>query len=411
MKRILIVLECERYIQPFMRAMLMIAQKYYDVVYIITNPITKGNSIEGEKIVHVENPNSVRRRSMLLSPLRLFSKDILNHALIAIKTRRFNKEFFKSIKLYVCYGMAFYRTTLPIVNRHRNDCNIHILACWFFVEACVAGFFKKKYNKIKTFSLAHSFEIDPLKNNFVDLSFNQWKHQYLDGIYFISSKMLGIYNQATNGIYQKVYGSKMYVSYLGCIKKFPELNPYMKFNKIRIVSCSYVRVEKRLDLILEVMSLWSLCPIEWVHIGNGPMFEQMVQRSKQIMAKNPQVVIDFRGYKSNEDVQLFYTKEQVDCFINLSVSEGVPVAIMEAIAYGIPVIATNVGGVSEIVQEQYGILLSAEDDAVTIKARLEAFISTYKEDAIQMRVHANKFWQEKFNAEKNYNTFFETLRE
>lgn len=41
----------------------------------------------------------------------------------------------------------------------------------------------------------------------------------------------------------------------------------------------------------------------------------------------------------------------------MSDSEGIPVSIMEAMSFGIPVIARNVGGMSEIVNEENGLLL------------------------------------------------------
>ena len=47
--------------------------------------------------------------------------------------------------------------------------------------------------------------------------------------------------------------------------------------------------------------------------------------------------------------------------MNVSESEGIPVSIMEASSFGIPVIATNVGGVGEIVENGYNGLLLNKD--------------------------------------------------
>jgi len=46
----------------------------------------------------------------------------------------------------------------------------------------------------------------------------------------------------------------------------------------------------------------------------------------------------------HNDVLNYYASNPVDVFINTSSSEGLPVSIMEAMSFGIPVIATNVGG-------------------------------------------------------------------
>jgi glycosyltransferase involved in cell wall biosynthesis len=51
--------------------------------------------------------------------------------------------------------------------------------------------------------------------------------------------------------------------------------------------------------------------------------------------------------------------------VNLSSSEGVPLSIMEALAMGVPVVATAAGGTGEMVDETVGELLEVDVDAVT----------------------------------------------
>lgn len=405
----LIVLECERYIQPFMRAMLNIAQEYYDKIIIITNPLKKGDTINSEKISHIEIDERIRKKSIISAPLRLFSIDTMRQVVSTISKGRFDKDYLGVLKLYLCYGRAFYLKAKPYVEEGLKNGEVHILSCWFAMEAWSAALLKKKFPAAKAFSLAHSFEIDPLKNKFVDLTFNHCKHKYLDKIYFISTKMRDIYNENTQNRYAQEYKHQMGVSYLGCIKLFDGVNPHNNDGKIKLVSCSYVRTEKRIDLIMDVISKWTLCPIQWTHLGNGPLLDEMQQRANETMKANKNVEIIFKGYVSNENVQKGYTIEPVDMFINLSSSEGVPVAIMEAIAYGIPVVATDVGGVSEIIEDEHGLLIGANDDAETIKYALEQFVKKYQQDAAAKREAAYRFWESHFDAKKNYEKFFSNL--
>ncbi len=60
----------------------------------------------------------------------------------------------------------------------------------------------------------------------------------------------------------------------------------------------------------------------------------------------------FIGTVQSEDVMNYYTGNTIDLFVNTSSSEGVPFSIMEAFAAGIPVMATNVGGTGEIVDDR-----------------------------------------------------------
>ena len=55
------------------------------------------------------------------------------------------------------------------------------------------------------------------------------------------------------------------------------------------------------------------------------------------------------GHLDNNEIFNMYKNNSYDYFITLSESEGLPVSIMEAISCGIPVIATAVGGITEIV--------------------------------------------------------------
>ncbi|NJK95527.1 MAG: glycosyltransferase [Bacteroidales bacterium] len=47
-------------------------------------------------------------------------------------------------------------------------------------------------------------------------------------------------------------------------------------------------------------------------------------------------------------------------FLNTSLSEGVPVSVMEALSFGLPVIATDVGGTGELINDEVGMLINPE---------------------------------------------------
>jgi colanic acid/amylovoran biosynthesis glycosyltransferase len=68
------------------------------------------------------------------------------------------------------------------------------------------------------------------------------------------------------------------------------------------------------------------------------------------------------GNVENSKILDFYSENYVDLFINFSEFEGVPVSIMEAQSAGIPVLATKVGGTSEIVSSDNGFLVEKHFD-------------------------------------------------
>ena len=82
---------------------------------------------------------------------------------------------------------------------------------------------------------------------------------------------------------------------------------------------------------------------------------------------------------------------------------------MEAMSFGIPVIATNVGGTSEIVDEENGKLFSANPSIEEIGSAIRRFMHYSAEEIDYKQQSALKTFQTKFNAEINFKAFIETI--
>jgi glycosyltransferase involved in cell wall biosynthesis len=166
-----------------------------------------------------------------------------------------------------------------------------------------------------------------------------------------------------------------------------------------VVTCSGIDDNKRIHLLGEALSRLNK-PVRWIHFGDGPLREQALQS-----ITSDCVIFECRGQTSNEDVRAFYAKEPVHCFVNLSIVEGLPVSIMEAISHGIPVIATGVYGVPEIVTHGYnGATLPVQFTNAQIDEALMLFMAN-REQITTMRANARSRFEELFDAEKNYSEF------
>ncbi|NLT73720.1 MAG: glycosyltransferase [Chloroflexi bacterium] len=134
----------------------------------------------------------------------------------------------------------------------------------------------------------------------------------------------------------------------------------------RILSCAYVRSEKRLDLLIEALRLCQ-DPIEWTHIGSGPDLDRIQQLALQLPSH---VRACFTGQLCHSQVIDYYGGHAVDLFVSCSIAEGLPVTIMEAMSFGVPILATGVGGVPELVDDTNGCLLDPAASPDTIAAAL-----------------------------------------
>lgn len=166
-------------------------------------------------------------------------------------------------------------------------------------------------------------------------------------------------------------------------------------DKIRVLSCSTVSTLKRVNLIYESLLAVKGKDIEWTHIGGGPMMDQLKQMVSEHQGEH--VEVKLLGAMNHEDVLDYYTKHSADVFVNLSTNEGVPVSIMEALSCDIPIVATNVGGNSEIVTEETGCLVSANPKPEEVANAITSLLQrSYKPRA---------FWNSHYNASVNYEAF------
>ncbi len=153
---------------------------------------------------------------------------------------------------------------------------------------------------------------------------------------------------------------------------------------LRIISCAWCRPVKRIHLIIEALSLLPAnIKIIWQHLGGGEMLNELKSLAAEIVKPNCKVI--FEGAVPVEKVISYYVNKEVDLFINVSSSEGVPISIMEAMSAGIPIFATNVGGTGEIVNNTVGRLLDADVDATTLKNEIENFYNLNSIDRDIMR--------------------------
>jgi len=121
---------------------------------------------------------------------------------------------------------------------------------------------------------------------------------------------------------------------------------------------------KGIDCLLDALDL---IPKE-IHfvlmvIGSGPDSERLKQRAKEKVDKG-QVI--FTGYV--EPIQAYY--RAMDIFVLPSLSEGLGISILEAMAASKPVIATKVGGIPELVQDQYNGLLVSPGESRELAAAI-----------------------------------------
>ena len=117
--------------------------------------------------------------------------------------------------------------------------------------------------------------------------------------------------------------------------------------------------EKGVDVLVEAMGYLrrqGRCDVDLAVLGSGVMDERLHSLVRELGLEDR---IRFLGRRPNAEISDWLAACDVFCLP--SRREGCPNVVLEALASGRPVVATNVGGVPELLDNRYGILTPVDD--------------------------------------------------
>lgn len=334
----------------------------------------------------------------------IFHISVIKEFIISFKKRinifKTLKEFFRNAMV----GLEMFYVANKIISKNKND-KFCIDSYWYSNSAFAAALLKKKWkNKVVSFTRVHSFEIDPLKNEIFFGGAKFYSYKYLDFIGFISEYGMNFFKKNIFALFTKKEAKKCIVFRLGILKYHNYMNPQKKQsqNSVCAVSCSRIAKEKRVDLIANYLCGCRSYNIEWFHFGPGDDSSILCELNKH---SHSHLTVHLMGGVPNQKIYDFYAHHHIDFLVNLSESEGIPVTIMEAFSFGIPCIATNVGGVSEIVDHKNGVLLSEPPTEKDFENAIDKIMS----DSDSFRTNSFKTWDGKYNLEHNFDSIYKRI--
>jgi glycosyltransferase involved in cell wall biosynthesis len=166
------------------------------------------------------------------------------------------------------------------------------------------------------------------------------------------------------------------------------------------------QIQKNLFFLLEQMDKIVIekgLRIELYLVGTGPLENSLKKFAKKLRIKDQ---IHWHGWSSMESIREHYQK--ADCLLNPSFCEGMPNVVLEAMACGIPVIASNVPGNNDIIRHEDTGFLFDLDKPIQLQ---EAIISlaANKHLISSMGDRGRNFVVEKYSWEKTANKYFKLI--
>jgi len=299
-----------------------------------------------------------------------------------------------------CFESQFF----AILKRHNHPASqTSLYSYWFFYATAGLALIKNRNNDFNAVSRIHGWDCFFERSLGSYLPARPFVFDTLDGIWPISQAGLNYSQEKLGGHFKQ----KLQLSYLGIQDIHIVPNKNHDSVKLNLVSIAFIDPVKKLDRIVDALTLIDDVNICWSHIGvalNGNNELQNYAHQKLNTKKNIQC--NFLGTLSQKQVYDFLANAEQHLLICTSLSEGLPVSMMEAMAHGIPVISVNVGGISEIVKNgSNGYLLPADADSKSIATSITNYFQLTNDQKAILSQNAIDMYKKNFRSTENYKQF------
>lgn len=361
-------------------------------------------------------PGCIKHRTFTLLPLKKMPLTVLRILSLALKNSVWKEEVSAVVKThhrvlprllnsfhFFCYATLVKEQLLTpeLFDLREYD---FIYSFWSNHTTLAALFAKEYFPHLKVVTRLHRYDLYDFCAPSNRQPFKTWMDERLDLLAFLS-------NMAKNDYEQRLHLSphtKRLVCPLGTDNPHPVQQ--LQHNAIPLlVSCSFLAPVKRVHLIIEALAKLTL-PIRWVHLGDGPLRAELESMAQEKLKGKENIQYSFAGQLANEDILTFYRTHDITAFITTSESEGVPVSMMEALSFGIPMIATEVGGIPEMLEGYSVPLLPANPTAEDIAQKITGIVQMNEADTLALRKESYALWQNRYSAETNYHRFIDALQ-
>lgn len=282
-----------------------------------------------------------------------------------------------------------------------------IYSYWYNYRILLLCKYRNKFNNCKILTRAHGYDLYEDQSTVNWQPYKSYMDMKLDQVIFISEHGYRYYIKHFAQVKDNI--DKYQIFRLGITRQ--EIKKLCTSrNFFLLVSCSGVIPVKRVHLIVEALSKIDFHWIKWVHFGNGDLLESIRMDAENLLGTKDNITYKFMGMCPNQEILRYYQENVPDAIILTSYSEGSPVALQEALACAIPIIATAVGGIPEMIDGN-GILLSANPTADQVADAIMALCNMNDEERTIMRIRSLEIWEADYDRERNTKKFVDCLQE
>lgn len=289
--------------------------------------------------------------------------------------------------------------------------NLYLYSYWWMDETIGIARYHRKNREVKCFTRAHGFDLYFERSVTNYLPLKRYAFENLDAVFFISEHGRNYLKKRLNLGFE----NKTMVSRLGTMAhQLIHLNEHDHSDEFVILTCSHIYPNKRVEVLAAALLQIKNINVRWIHYGEfienlSEAYKKNFSDTLAVLGSSSNVKFEIRNIIPNLALMKFYSENKIDVFINISESEGLPVSIMEAMSFGIPVMATDVGGTSEIVNDNNGVLLPKDLTDTALATKIISFANMSPEQKQLKKAHAYETWNRDFNSAMNYRKFIQQI--
>lgn len=292
--------------------------------FLVLGPLRKEHELEGGLTVSF---------AVFLEQLK---KNNIDFEVINTNKSSFKYKGIALIKIYLLFFIKI---------RHCSHISLHGSDKDYIFLAPIVVFFSKFFRR--------TVSLRKFAGSFNDTFENLSKYKQVSVIYALSNSNINFFQTKYLVEYFKQYNDK--TSWFPTVRNKPKFKiGREKVYKKRLIFLGHIHSEKGIDQILEVSNLLD----EDYHIDlYGPITENKYNKTVWEKYKN----ISYNGILKPLEVYDVLFEHDILLLPTYWKGEGYPGVIIEAFALGVPVIATNLAGISEIVNSRSGILIEPKN--------------------------------------------------
>ena len=282
-----------------------------------------------------------------LNLIRIFI-NVIFCKLLWLEFLKIKKNFIKKIIIIIKERILAENLFLWLKERNK-DLNNNIYYSYWSNNTLLAFYLLKEKKIIKDcFARTLGSDLNGFLPNDDFVAFKELKFKLLNFIIILNE------GQATKLIKEKLINQDRIIKCYQGIETQNEITEKKLSKEIHFLSCGrLVHVKNTpqiINFIQHVSKFLNNYEIIYTCIGNGPQYDFIKKFAKFDRVK-------FNLIRKVPSLCNYLKENNIDFFINLSFSEGMSFAVMEAMSLGIPVICSNIPGNTEIINNKNGYVL------------------------------------------------------